>query len=455
MVNWRSHVGTVSTDTSALDRADEPVAGLRLVIEESGRPPRVIYLAQGLDHRVGRDEGLEITLDDARVSRVHAIIHFDGQRITLRDLDSSNGTFVGERRVTTPVVVAPGELIRAGTTRIVAVPRQSVGPVHDSTGPVVGDVASGGDVVAHDPASVALFALVRRLAASDLPVLVQGETGTGKEVVARALHRYSPRAGGPFIALNCGTLPESLAESELFGHERGSFTGAVARKIGVFEAANRGTLLLDEVGELSAANQTRLLRALQERVIVRLGATHPTSIDVRVVAATNRDLLLDVSRGRFREDLYFRLNGVTISVPALRSRPLDVMPLVDRIVREHGEGYFLGPGVAAVLQSHSWPGNVRELIHAMECAIALAEGDEIRVEHLPPAVRGELSAPSSRDDASLKTRIDEIERRAIITALEHAGGNQSRAARELGISRRALIYKLERYGLKPRPNGET
>jgi transcriptional regulator with GAF, ATPase, and Fis domain len=237
--------------------------------------------------------------------------------------------------------------------------------------------------------------MVRRFAASDLPVLILGETGTGKEVVARALHRHSRRAGRPFVAVNCAALPETLAESELFGHERGSFTGAQARKPGLFEAADGGTLLLDEVGELSASNQARLLRVLQERTVHRVGAVRPTPVDVRVLGATNRDLAVDVARGRFREDLYFRLNGVTLQVPPLRERPGDVLPLARRGLDERGGGYVLAESAAEALRAYPWPGNVRELRNAVECAAATAEGSEIRASTCPPRCVAP-SAPPTR-----------------------------------------------------------
>ncbi len=440
------------TDTSIVSGAPaEGASTARLLVEETGRPPRVVVIPAGAEVRVGRAADVEVPLDDHRASRVHAVFRYDGRAVSVRDEGSSNGTFVGPARVSGTVRVEPGAMVHIGSTKIAVVvsPRASARP--ETLAPVVGAVASGGDVVAVDPATVSLFALVRRLAASDLPVLVQGETGSGKEVVARALHRHSARAGKTFLAVNCATLNESLAESELFGHERGSFTGADARKAGVFESADGGTLLLDEVGELSASNQARLLRVLQERALTRVGSTRPVPVNVRVVAATNRDLVLDVASGRFREDLYFRLNGVTVAVPPLRSRPRDIVPMAERILAERGGGWHLGPGVAALLQAHRWPGNARELRHAVECAIALAEGDELRAEHLPPSVRGELEAQSPDDASPLRSKVDELERRSIVAALESTGWNQSRAAQELGISRRGLIYKMERFGLKPRP----
>ena len=441
------------TDTSHLEPQRGPAPAARLFVEEPGRPPRVVELIQDESLRVGRDEGVEVSLDDRRASRIHARIAFDGRRVTVQDLESSNGTFLGARRVTSEEEVPPGGLIRIGGTRIILMPAEGQPLRPETHGPIVGNTASGAEVVAVDPASVQLFALVRRLAASDLPVLVQGETGSGKEVVARLLHRHSPRAGSPFVAINCAALPESIAESELFGHERGSFTGAHARKVGVFEGTSGGTLLLDEVGELSASNQARLLRVLQERVIVRVGAVRPTPVDVRVVAATNRELAVEVARGRFREDLYFRLNGMTVSVPPLRERPRDILPLATRMLEEHGGGYTLSEGIAQVLQQYAWPGNVRELRNAIECAIALAEDGLLRAEHLPPAMR--QGGRSALDESSpLRAKVDETERRVIVSALEANNNNQSRAARDLGISRRALIYKMERYGLKPPPGSD-
>jgi two-component system, NtrC family, response regulator AtoC len=440
------------TDTSFVEATRSNTGTARLFIEEPGRPPRVLELAPGDVARVGRATDIEIPLDDPRASRLHARIEFDGRAVTVVDLGSSNGTWLGDERVVGASPVPPGALVRIGATHIVHVNHRGATTRPETHGPVVGDPASGLDIIAADPTTAQLFAMVRRFAASDLPVLIQGETGTGKEVVARALHRHSRRAGRPFVAVNCAALPESLAESELFGHERGSFTGAQARKPGLFEAADGGTLLLDEVGELSASNQARLLRVLQERAVHRVGALRPTPVDVRVLGATNRDLAVDVARGRFREDLYFRLNGVTLQVPPLRERPGDVLPLARRGLDERGGGYVLAECAVEALRAYPWPGNVRELRNAVECAAATAEGSEIRAEHLPPAVRRTTGATD--ETSPLRARVDETERRTIVAALAANNNNQSRAARDLGISRRALIYKMERYGLKPPPGSD-
>ena len=416
----------------------------RFIIEEPGHPPRVVLLQRGKSLRIGRGEDQDVRLEDLRTSRQHAQIFYRGDHVLLRDLGSSNGTWLDDRRVTSTSTVAPGAIVRVGSTRVVYVPLERArSPEPETT------LDEG--VVAVDPATQQLFALVRRLAAHDLPVLVQGETGSGKEVVAKLLHKASGRAKAPFVAINCASLPESLAESELFGYERGSFTGALERKAGVFEAAHGGVLLLDEVGELSASNQARLLRVLEERAVVRIGATAPTPVDVRVVAATNRDLAAELAHGRFREDLYFRLNCVTVTVPPLRERPRDIVPIAERVIAEKGGRHALTREAADALTRYDWPGNARELRNAVEGAMAVAEGPEIALEHLPPAVRGKPRAPRDEQQAPLRSMVDEVEREAIAAALQDHGNNQSHAAIALGISRRALIYKMERYGLKPPP----
>ncbi len=440
------------TDTS--DTSHEHFRGercARVFVEEPGRPPRVVTIPRGTAVRVGRGEEAEIRVDDLRVSRLHLALRNDDGQLSAQELGSSNGTYLSGERLVGVVPLVSGALLEVGSCHLVVAYGEALGATL-ALNPVLGATAVGPDVVAVDPATVRLFALVKRLAPSDLPILLQGETGTGKEVVAQALHRHSGRSGGPFVAINCGSLPESIAESELFGHEKGSFTGASARRRGVFETADGGTLLLDEVGELSQSNQVRLLRVLQERVIARVGANRPVPVNVRVVAATNRQLAVEVARKTFREDLYFRLSGMVLEIPPLRDRPRDLMPLVSKFLEERGTRYALGPGVAAALQAYRWPGNIRELRHAIECAMAVAEGLELRVEHLPTMVRGGSEPPPADND--LKDRVTHMERQAVVAALESTSGNQSRAARVLGISRRGLIYKMERFGLKALPPSE-
>jgi len=431
-----------------------PTVGVRLLVEEPDAAPRLAFVSEGQRLRVGRDPEAEVCLQDASASRLHAEVAFDGAVATLTDLNSRNKTWLDDRPVEGSARLSTGDGFRVGATRftvvLVAGSAREPEPAPDAEPLGLGD-----DVIARDPSSVAAFRLLVRLARSRLPVLLQGETGSGKEVAARVVHRSSPRAAGPFVAINCATLAEALAESELFGHEKGAFTGAAARRLGAFECAQGGTLFLDEVGELSEHNQARLLRALQERSVVRLGSTAPVPVDVRVVAATNRDLLNDIARGRFREDLYFRLNGATVMLPPLRARPLDVVPITERVLAEHG-GAALGPGVAELLRRYAWPGNVRELRHAVEHALALGDGRTIQIEDLPAALRGASTPPPAADrEPPLQRSIDEAERRAIVGALDASGWNQTRAARALGVTRRALIYRMERLGLKARPGGAS
>jgi DNA-binding NtrC family response regulator len=326
----------------------------------------------------------------------------------------------------------------------------------------VGAVASGGDVVAVDPATVSLFALVRRLAASDLPVLVQGETGSGKEVVARALHRHSARAGKSFLAVNCATLNESLAESELFGHERGSFTGADARKAGVFESADGGTLLLDEVGELPLEVQPKLLRALGEGEVRRVGAKKSRKVDVRVIAATNRDLRKEVNAGRFRADLFYRLAVIQVRMPPLRERledlPLIVPAMIERIRRErrvpgapHADAELMG-----LLTRHTWPGNVRELRNFLEQYVVLQEAPPFEggEEGLMGGGHGEgegelLAGLDALPLRAAKTELTErFERRYLARVLAETGGNVAEAARRAGVDRGTVFRTLRRTGMR-------
>ena len=308
--------------------------------------------------------------------------------------------------------------------------------------------------IAEDPAMQRVFALVDRVAGREIAVLVTGETGTGKEVVAREIHRRGRGQDRHFVAVNCAAMPETLVDSELFGHEKGSFTGAVGRKIGLFEAANGGTIFLDEIGELGPATQARLLRVLERHEVLRVGATQPIAVDVRVIAATNRDLEREVRRGAFREDLLFRLNAFTILVPPLRDRPGDLLPLCDRFLTEIGRTLgrpkpVFTAAARAALTRWPWPGNVRELKNVLERAVLLSEDEEVDVGALPDRFH-EAKNPAAAASV-LRDRVDAVERDALVRALERHGGNQTRAAEALGISRRALIYKMEKFGLKPKP----
>jgi len=295
-----------------------------------------------------------------------------------------------------------------------------------------------GEMVGRSSAMREIFRTIERVAKTQASVLITGASGTGKELVARAMHSLSPRTEAPFIAVNCGAIPHDLIESELFGHERGAFTGATDRRIGRFEAAEGGTLFLDEIGELDPSVQVKLLRALQERVIERVGSSSSIEVDVRVVAATNRDLDFEIQNGRFRQDLFYRINVVPIHLPALCERREDILLLTDTFLsriseRDAGPARRLSPAARAAIESYVWPGNVRELQNAIEHGLALADGNVIELEHLPLAIRNTGSAEALRE------------------ALERASWNQTHAASELSLTRRVLKLKMDRFRIKP-PN---
>lgn len=334
-----------------------------------------------------------------------------------------------------------------------ALPRPAAGPGRRPAG-----------LLGESPAMQEVFRRIERVAATDASVLILGETGTGKELVARAIHASSRRASGPFVAVNCAALPEQLLESELFGHEKGAFTGANARKAGRFELADGGTLLLDEVGDMPLSLQAKLLRVLESRMVESLGSTRPIRVDLRVLAATHRDLREMVRQGTFREDLYFRLAVVPLHLPPLRERAGDVALLAGHLLRQFAERHgkaFRGfdPQALQILERYRWPGNVRELRNLIEQMVVLWDGGVIRLEHLPEhltgAGPGALSlqgeeplapeAPSLKEE--LRTLKADYEQERILAALRQCGGNRTQAARLLGISRRALQLKLKNLDL--------
>jgi transcriptional regulator with PAS, ATPase and Fis domain len=305
-------------------------------------------------------------------------------------------------------------------------------------------------LVAEAPEMRAALRLATQVAVTDATVLILGESGTGKELIARAIHAGSARRDGPFVKVDCTALPEGLLESELFGHEKGAFTDAAAEKPGRFELAHGGTLFLDEVGELPQSLQAKLLRVLQERAFERVGGTRTISVDVRILAATNRDLAKALKGGQFREDLYYRLNVVPILVPPLRRRPEDILPLAAHFLQRFGARYGkvvpgLSPEAAALLRRYSWPGNVRELEHAIERAVILWERGVIRPEEL--AVDLMAVASDGLPDQELMT-LEELEREYIRRVLRRVRGHKSRAARILGINRKTLLEKRKRYGIE-------
>ena len=407
---------------------------------------------------IGRDEGNTVRIDDPSVSRQHAVLRI-GDSLEIEDLGGANGIFVREKAqpqngiqthgnqtqnvrqlVRCKASLAVGEQILLGAVSAVVrhVPQRVV-PDLDASFP-------GTTAVVSDPAMRALYEQAGRAARASISVLILGETGVGKEVLARAIHAHSPRAAGPFMGINCAALPESLLESELFGNEKGAFTGAVAARAGLFEAAQGGTVLLDEIGELPLATQGRLLRVLEERVVTRLGSTRARSIDVRFVAATNRNLEDDSRRERFRSDLYFRLAGITLSIPPLRERPGELELLArDFAIRAGHELDRDGPLEVSdqaldLLRRHHWPGNVRELRNVIQRAAVLCVGDAIKPEHLPPSLLGSSSprVPVTVASTSSVPPSDEPAPRTVSFQRRSAPSN------EPGSSRRCIAAQATR-----------
>ncbi|PLX41043.1 MAG: DNA-binding response regulator [Deltaproteobacteria bacterium] len=309
-------------------------------------------------------------------------------------------------------------------------------------------------IVGNSPQMTRVFDVASSVSETNANVLISGESGTGKELLARSIHFNSHRAEAPFVVLNCGALPEGVLESELFGHERGAFTGAVRQRKGRFELAHKGTLFIDEVGELSLSSQVRLLRVLQEREFERVGGDETIEVDVRIIAATNKDLRAEVTAGRFREDLFYRLNVVEIPLPPLRERIDDIEPLsnyfLNRYVRETGKNVIsISPLAMEVLRRYRWPGNVRELENAIERAVVLSRGETVVPADLPMGIDGEQRSALAIPEGAmnLPEMLDDLERQIIIRTIEAVGGSQTKAANQLGIARTTLRYKMEKYGL--------
>jgi transcriptional regulator with GAF, ATPase, and Fis domain len=434
---------------------------------------------------VGRSRTCDITIDHPSVSREHAVFH-GGRPIYVQDLGSTNGTTVGGARIPSgaKAPIERGQVVAIGAAVLVV---HGSGDAGVSPAPAPARKAPGGSrqaeapsVIVADDAMRELHRIVDLVAKGDLSVVLLGETGTGKDVIADAIHRRSPRASSADVRLNCAALPENLLESELFGYERGAFTGAVQAKPGLLEIADGGTLFLDEFAELPLTVQAKLLRVLENREITRVGGLRSRHVDVRFVSATNRDLAAQIRAGAFRQDLYFRLNGITLTILPLRSRRAEIAPLAHQFIveacrRVGREPLPMTDNALKFLESQSWPGNIRELKNSTDRAVTLCTGDIIEVHHLAPIESGfaPTSAPTENflnplqppipssppttpnlapppadvslyEDARRAAR--DLERRRIAEAMERCGGNQTRAAQLLRISRRTLVARLTEYG---------
>ncbi len=400
---------------------------------------------------VGRHVTNDLVVADPRVSGAHLELRRAGSRLLVRDSQTTNGTWLGGHRVT-EVYLAEGGELTIGDSAIRYETEATDGPssvvARESLGQLVGTSESMREV----------FATIERVASKDLSVLVQGETGSGKEEVARAIHGASARPSGPFVVIDATSLPETLAESLLFGHEKGAFTGATERRVGFFEAASGGTIFIDEIGELPAPLQSKFLRVLERHEIVRVGGHTPTRVDVRVLAATNRDLRAEIDRGRFREDLYFRLAQVKITLPPLRDRPEDIALLARKILAESPAPVMIDKAALEYLAEQRWPGNVRELKNVLVRAAALAQDGIIHRADVIGEGETQKSAPnidflSKFSDAKEKS-IERFERAYLEALMRRTGGNLSKASREADVARHHLRDLLKKRGLYNMSFGE-
>ena len=416
---------------------------------DRGRACRLDRLAT-----IGTDAGCDLTLSDDRASGRHLSIEPVESRFLVRDLGSTNGTYYEGSRIT-EVTVPAGTTLLAGRTALRIEPEAQPLDLPPS------QARRFGELVGESLAMREVFAVLERIAVSDATLLVEGETGTGKELVARAVHEASNRRRGPFVAVDCGALPEGLLESELFGHVRGAFTGAANARSGMIVRADGGTLFLDELGRVSPTLQARLLRVLEERMVRPLGGDTERAVDVRVIAASRDDLDAEVAAGRFRPDLLYRLAVVRVALPPLRTRREDVPVLVRDLLRRRGlaDEQPRGPGLDRLI-AHGWPGNVRELRNVIDRAIALAPGAQrfadlvIRIDPSPLAGEG-LAVRSDLPYAEAKAAVlHDLERRYVADVLARTGGNLSAASRESGIDRKQLRAMARKHGLVDDPGGD-
>jgi len=421
--------------------------------------------------RIGRGREADLQLPDPSVSRLHARVFRVGQQYFLADMGSRNGTHADGRPVTQlpledgrtfrvgPYVIhffQPGDSPGSGEEPTVVASQTPSGPVPRTAFPLRTDAGPPEDspfgLVGGSAHIRKLADTIRRVAPSDVPVLIEGETGCGKELVARGIHDASDRRDRPFVVVNCGAISPDLVESELFGHEKGAFTGATAQRKGAFELAHQGTIFLDEIGELPVNLQPKLLRALEQKEIQRVGGNDTIPAEVRILAATHRNLREEIVRKAFREDLYFRIGAITIPVPPLRDRREDVPAIARHFLsgmerRANRPLPRLSPDALDALISHDWPGNVRELRNAVQRAVVMGDGAELSAADFS-FLRQDAKAPAESSAVPGLSRWEQAERTNILAELARQNGNRTRTARELGIAKSTLFEKLKKYGIR-------
>lgn len=405
--------------------------------------------------RVGAHTTNDLVLtEDRTASRHHFEIQYTERGYLLVDLNSTNGTFLDGKRVERAYLNAQS-LIRAGSCGLI------FNPIDEEVTVLPAEDSQLGDMVGQSVKMRQIFGLIKKIAPMDVSVIIQGETGTGKELVAQAIHENSSRKKGPLVVLDCGAIPPNLIESELFGHEKGAFTGAVSSRPGAFERARGGTIFLDELGELKMDLQPKLLRVLENREVRRVGGNDVIDIDCRVIAATNRDLVKEIQAGNFREDLFFRLSVIGIQLPALRQRRDDI-PAITRkalsapdIVAQHGHKEFT-PAAMQIMQAYHWPGNVRELMNVVSHVLTFSEGPLIDVNHLPARIQGQAKEQPLPFNEHLSFKdakeqlLENFEREYLSQVLKRCDGNISRAARESGLHRKSIERLVKKYQLDTR-----
>jgi DNA-binding NtrC family response regulator len=438
---------TVATVHAEAPFARSGIARCQLVVIEGDDMGRAVHLGEG-EVTVGTDETCDLVLHDDRVSRQHLAARAQGGGFLVRDLDSRNGTLYQGSALTEAVVPA-GATLKVGHTFLRVQPQPEALEISPSQS------RRFGDLVAESLAMREVFAVLELAAQTDVTVLLEGETGTGKELAARAVHEASARRRAPFVAIDCGALPESLLESELFGHVRGAFTGATGDRRGAFLRADRGTIFLDELDSVPLAVQARLLRVVEQRRVLPVGADKERELDVRIVAASRAHLPARVAEGAFRPDLYYRLSVVRVALPPLRQRREDIGPIVAELLKLRGlDGDPVGGANLDRLMAHDWPGNVRELRNVIDRAAALSPGArafaDLRLS-VTPAAAGTDEALSVRTDltyaAAKQLLLEAFEQRYLRDVLERCNGNISAASRESGIDRKHLKTLLRRHGL--------